>query len=149
MSVKDRGVGTREQVLTILIACWWYGSSKSSSLSSTEVWLKSTISLVGLGEKLGTDPRIGQPMCCRLCREPFFSGAVGSIQIYRRLMKGCHVWELLVGSVHWTYVDWRGKRTCRVDRVSPCMVYINSNHRDSRIWVTVCLWLPSRSNLLD
>jgi hypothetical protein len=36
----------------------------------------STASLVGSGEKLGTDPRIGQPACWGLCREPFFSGAV-------------------------------------------------------------------------
>jgi hypothetical protein len=27
-------------------------------------------------EKLGMDPRIGQPVCCELCQEPFFSGAV-------------------------------------------------------------------------
>jgi hypothetical protein len=33
-------------------------------------------SLVGSGEKLGTDPCIGQPTCCGLCQEPFFSGAV-------------------------------------------------------------------------
>jgi hypothetical protein len=35
-----------------------------------------TASLVGLGEKLSTDPRVGQPVCCGLCREPLFSGAV-------------------------------------------------------------------------
>jgi hypothetical protein len=35
-----------------------------------------TTSLVGSGEKLATDLRIGQPMCCGLCREPFLSGAV-------------------------------------------------------------------------
>jgi hypothetical protein len=33
-------------------------------------------SLAGSGEKMGTDPRIGQLACCGLCREPFFSGAV-------------------------------------------------------------------------
>jgi hypothetical protein len=38
-----------------------------------------TASLVGSGEKLGTDPRIGQPARCGLCREPFFSGAVGML----------------------------------------------------------------------
>jgi hypothetical protein len=32
--------------------------------------------LVGSVEKLGTDPRIGQPACCELCREPFFLRAV-------------------------------------------------------------------------
>jgi hypothetical protein len=34
-------------------------------------------SLAGSGEKLGTDPRIGQPACCRLCREPFFLRSSG------------------------------------------------------------------------
>jgi hypothetical protein len=34
-----------------------YGSSKPSSLSTTEAWLKLTASLVNSGEKLGTDPR--------------------------------------------------------------------------------------------
>jgi hypothetical protein len=28
------------------------------------------------GEKLGMDPWIGQPVCCGLCQQPFFSGAV-------------------------------------------------------------------------
>jgi hypothetical protein len=69
VSVKSREVGTREQVLNVPIACWRYGLSKPSSLSSTESWLKSTDSLVVLGEKLGTDPQIGQPACCGLCRE--------------------------------------------------------------------------------
>jgi hypothetical protein len=32
----------------------------------------STASLVGLGEKLSMDSRIGQSVCCRLCRELFF-----------------------------------------------------------------------------
>jgi hypothetical protein len=36
----------------------------------------STASLVGSGEKLGIDPRIGQSAYCGLCREPFFLGAV-------------------------------------------------------------------------
>jgi hypothetical protein len=37
-----------------------YGSNKHSSS----------------GEKLGTDSRIGQPVCCGLCWKPFFSGPV-------------------------------------------------------------------------
>jgi hypothetical protein len=28
VSVKNRWVGPREQVLNVLIACWWYGPSK-------------------------------------------------------------------------------------------------------------------------
>jgi hypothetical protein len=56
-------------------------------------------SLAGSGEKLGADLRIGQPARCGLCREPFFSGAVGSVQICRRLAKGCHVRGPPAGSV--------------------------------------------------
>jgi hypothetical protein len=36
-----------------------------------------------------------------------------------------------------------------VDQVFSCMVYIDLNRHDSRIWVTACSWLPSCSNLLD
>jgi hypothetical protein len=126
-----------------------YGSSKPSSWSSTEAWLKSTASLVGSGEKLGMDPWINQPAQCGLCREPIFSGAVGSVQFCRWLMKGCHLRGLSVGSVCQAYVDRRGKHTCCVDWVFPCRVYIDSNHYDSQIWVTACSWLPSSSNLLD
>jgi hypothetical protein len=90
-------------------------------------------SLAGLGEKLGTDPRIGQLACCGLCREPFFLGALGSVQIYRRLVKGCHVQGPPAGSIRRAYVDWCGKRTCCVGRVFPCRVYIDSNRQDSQI----------------
>jgi hypothetical protein len=51
-----------------------------------------TDSFVGSGEKLGTDSRVGQPTCCGLCKEPFFSGAVGSIQICQHLTKDCYMW---------------------------------------------------------
>jgi hypothetical protein len=100
VSVKNQWVGPHEQVLNIPIAWWWYGSSKPSSLSLTEAWLKSTASLVGLGEKLGTNPWIGQSAWCELYQEPFFSKAVGSVQVCQRLVKGCHVRGLAVGSVH-------------------------------------------------
>jgi hypothetical protein len=73
-----------------------------------------------------------------LCQESFFSRAVGSVQRCWWLVKGCHVHELPAESVRQAYVDWRAKCTCHVDRVFPCRVYIDSNHRDSRIWVTAC-----------
>jgi hypothetical protein len=79
------------------------------------------------------DPQIGQPACCGLCREPFFSGAVGSVQICRCLVKGCHVQGPLIGSVCRAYVDWCGKRTSLIGRVFPYRVYIDSNRRDSQI----------------
>jgi hypothetical protein len=133
VSIKDRSVGPYEQVLNVPIACRRYGPGKPSSWSSSGAWLTPPTLLAGSGEKLGMDPWIGQPACWRLCREPFFSGAVRSVQICRCLMKGCHVRGPPAGSVHRAYVDWRGKRTCRVGRVFPYIVYIDSNHRDSQI----------------
>jgi hypothetical protein len=41
-----------------------------------------------LREKLGMDPRIGQPACCGLCQELFFSGAVALSIIVDDFMKG-------------------------------------------------------------
>jgi hypothetical protein len=47
-----------------------------------------TASMAILREKLGTDPRIGQPTCCELCREPFFSGAVVLLNSLDDYVKG-------------------------------------------------------------
>jgi hypothetical protein len=58
--VKDRWIGPHEQVLNVPITYWYYGPSKPSSLTSTEGDFTLTASMVGLGEKLGTDPQIGQ-----------------------------------------------------------------------------------------
>jgi hypothetical protein len=69
----------------------------------------------------------------RWSSEALFSGAVVSLQPCRQLIKGCHIRGPPAGSVRWAYVDWRGKRMCHIGRVFPCMVYIDSNRRDSRI----------------
>jgi hypothetical protein len=92
-----------------------------------------TASLVDSGEKLGTDPRINHPTCCGLCQEPIFSGAVALLNSIANCVKGCHVRRLPAGTIPWAYVDYRGKRTCHVDQVFPCRVYIDSNRRDSQI----------------
>jgi hypothetical protein len=62
-----------------------------------------------------------------------FLGSSDSVQLCRRLMEGCHVRGPPTGSVRRAYVDWCGKRMCRVGRVFPCRVYIDLNRRDSRI----------------
>jgi hypothetical protein len=56
-----------------------------------------------------------------------------SVQLCRRLVKGCHVRGPPEGSVRRTYVDWRVKRTCHVGRIFPGRVYIDLNRRDSQI----------------
>jgi hypothetical protein len=55
VSVKDRWVGLREQVLKVPITCWRYVLGKPSSRLSTETCLFPTTSLAVMGEKLGTD----------------------------------------------------------------------------------------------
>jgi hypothetical protein len=54
----------------------------------------STASMAGSGEKLDTDPRIGQPACCGLCQEPFFSGAVVMLNSVDDCVKGCYMWTM-------------------------------------------------------
>jgi hypothetical protein len=75
--------------------------------------------MTALGEKLGTDPWIGQSVCCGLCQEPFFSGTMTLSIVVDDFMKGCNVRGMPTGSIHGVYMDWRGKRTCHVDRVFP------------------------------
>jgi hypothetical protein len=74
-----------------------------------------------------------------------FLGSSDSVQLCRRLVESCNVRGPPARSVRWAYMDWCGKRMCRVGRVFPCRVYIDSNRRDSQIWVTACLWQSSRS----
>jgi hypothetical protein len=136
-----------EQVLNVPIACRWYGPGKPSNWLLTEGGFTPTTSMVGSGEKLGTNPWIGQLACCRLCRESFFSGAVALPIAVDDFVKGYHVRGLPAESMQWAYVDWRGKRMCHIGRIFPCRVYINLNRHDSRIWVTACLWQSSRRQL--
>jgi hypothetical protein len=90
VSVKDRWVGPREQVLNVLIACQRYVPGNPSSLSSTEGGFTVTASMAILGEKLGTDLQIGQLTCFGLCQGPFFLGAVALSIAIDNFQKGCY-----------------------------------------------------------
>jgi hypothetical protein len=72
------------------------------------------------GEKLGGAHESISRWAEDVVDSPFFSGAVGSIQLHWVSMKGCHVW--LVVSVYVSYVLGFS-----------CGMYINSNRRDSGI----------------
>jgi hypothetical protein len=67
-----------------------YGPSKPSSLTSTEGGFTPTTSMVGLGKKLDTYPRISQSACYGLGREPFFSGAVALSIATDDFVKSCY-----------------------------------------------------------
>jgi hypothetical protein len=43
-----------------------------------------------------------------------FLGSSESVQLCWVGVKGCRIRGLPAGSIHQTYVDWHGKRTCRV-----------------------------------
>jgi hypothetical protein len=51
-----------------------------------------------MGEKLGTDSRIGQLACYGLCWEPFFSGVVVLFKSIDDYAKGCYA--LTVGDTY-------------------------------------------------
>jgi hypothetical protein len=78
-----------------------------------------------------------------------FLGSSDSVQLCRRLMKGCHIRGLPVGSIRQAYMDWHGNHMCRVDRVFPYKVYIDSNRRDSRIRVSLVCGSHHVDNLMN
>jgi hypothetical protein len=90
VSVKDRWVGPREQVLNVLIASWYMGPISLVACRQQRVTLPPLLQWLPRGEKLGMDPRIGQPSCARLYREPFFLGVVVLFITVDDFMKGCY-----------------------------------------------------------
>jgi hypothetical protein len=98
-----------------------------------------------LGRETGYRPTDRPAGVLRIVSGALFLGSSDSVQLCRRLVKGCHIRGLSAWSLCRAYVDWCGKRTCHVGRVFPCRVYIDSNRRNSRIWVTACLWHSSHS----
>jgi hypothetical protein len=67
-----------------------YGPSKPNAPMSTEGDFTPTASMVVLGEKMDTDPRISQPSCYRLGQESFFSVAVTLSIAVDGFTKGCY-----------------------------------------------------------
>jgi hypothetical protein len=88
-----------------------YGPSKPNSLPSIEGGFTLTASMANLGEKLGTDPWIGQPTYYRSCREPFFSRAMALSIVVVDFVKGHHV----RGQPAWSVCGcmWTGARSVR------------------------------------
>jgi uncharacterized membrane protein YqaE (UPF0057 family) len=149
VSVKDQGVGTHEQVLNVPITCWWYVPSKPSSRPLIDAWLCPHCFIGWLGREAGYIPTDRSANALWIVSGALFLGSSGPAQLCWWLVKDYHIRGSPTGSVCRVYVDWHGKRTCRVGQVFPCRVCIDSNHYDSWIWVTDCSWLPSSSNLLD
>jgi hypothetical protein len=88
MSVKDHWIGTHEQVLKVLIACWYYGPNKSSSLPSTEDCLYPHCFNGCLGREAGYGSTDQSAVCCGSGQEPFFSGEMTLSNVVDDYAKG-------------------------------------------------------------
>jgi hypothetical protein len=110
-----------------------------------DAWLCPHCFIGWLGREAGYGPVDRSATRCGLCREPFFSRAVSLLNFVN------DSWKVA------TYGDcpqeaYTGRKGTGVGSVRgvlvgffPCRVYIDLNHRDSRIWVTAYLWQSSRS----
>jgi hypothetical protein len=112
VSVKNRWVGSCEQVLNVLIACWWYRPSKLSSLPSTWAWLKRTASVVVLGEKQRWAPQATQSGWEVESGAVFHEGSA-SVQPCWRPMKCCYTRTTLDTYGQGRYAD-RAWKVCGV-----------------------------------
>jgi hypothetical protein len=89
-SFKNRWVDPREQVLNVPIACRRFGPISPVAGCQQKVCFAPTASMAILGEKLGRNPWIGQPVCYGLCREIFFSGAVALLNFVDDCTNCCY-----------------------------------------------------------
>jgi hypothetical protein len=124
VSVKDRGVGTREQVLNVSIACWYMGP----------------VSLIACRRQLcdflhcfyGCERERNWMGTRRSVKSFFFLGSItlsNSVGDSRKVgIRGLHEIRMVEGHTR------TKRRKCMAYWSGfPCRVYIDSNHRDSRI----------------
>jgi hypothetical protein len=121
-----------------------YGSSKPSSLLSTDIWFCPHCFIGWLRRETGYGPIDQSASVLWIVSGALFLGSSDPAQLCWWLR------EMLLHMEHVRYVwSWtiRGLSmgsVWRIGRVFPYRVYIDSNRRDSRIWVTACLWQSSR-----
>jgi hypothetical protein len=144
VSIKDRWIDLCEQVLNVSIACRRYEPGKPSSRSSIEGWLCSHCFNSCLGRKIGYRPVDRSAVVLW----------IGSGALFREqwpcLTLLTTTWMVTIRWSRKIRMVWDHTQTEREMRVVcwlgfPYRVYINLNHRDSRIWVTTCSWQSSRS----
>jgi hypothetical protein len=148
MSVKDRWVGPVEQTLNVPIACRWYGPGKPSSLLSIDVWLSPLL------HWLAQERKWVRTRGSVIWRAMDYVGSPFSQErwVYSTLSM---THERLLYVDHMRYVWSRAIRgpdvesLWRVGWVFPCRVNIDSNHRDTQIWVTAYSWQSSHSKLME
>jgi hypothetical protein len=126
-----------------------YEPSNPSSLLLTVVWLSPLLLWLWGWEKLDGDTQINQLACWGCSREFFFLVSSDSVQLCWRLREGLlyvdrvrYVWSRIIHGLS-VKIMWR------IGRVFPCMVYIDSNRRNSRIWVSLVCGSHHVDNLMN
>jgi hypothetical protein len=122
-------------MVNLVAYCWWMFDFLHCFIG----WLRRVT---------GYGPADRSAGVLRIVSGALFLESSDSVQLCRRLVEGWHIRGPPAGSVRWAYVDCGGKRTCHVGRVFPCRVYIDSNRRDSRIWVTLICGSLHVANLM-
>jgi hypothetical protein len=92
--------------VNIVACCWWMLGFLHCFIG----WL---------GRETGYGPADRSVGVLWIVSEALFLGSSDYVQLCWWLMKGCHVRGLPAWSVRRAYMDWGGKRTCLVGRVSP------------------------------
>jgi hypothetical protein len=138
VSVKDRWVGPCEQVLNVLIVCQRYGPGKPSSRSSIEDWLCPHCFYDCLGRETEYEPMDRSVGVLWIVSGALFLGAVTLLISIETTLNVATRWPR---EIHMIWDHTRTEREMRVACWSgfPCRMYINSNHRDSWIWVVTYL----------
>jgi hypothetical protein len=102
--------------VNLAVCCWWMFNFLHCFIG----WLERE---TGYGP---VDRSVGMLW---IVSRALFLGSSDFVQLCRWLMEGCHVRGPHAGSVRQAYVDWRGKRTCRVGQVF--------SHISNRLFVAV------------
>jgi hypothetical protein len=148
VSVKGRWVGPHGQVSNVPIAYWWYEPSKHISLPSTDAWLYPHYFISWLRRETGYESMDRSADVLRIVSGAPFLRCSNPAQLCWWLR------ERLLYVDHVRYVRSRAirrssvKSMWHVGRVFLCRVYIDSNHRDSQIWVPLVRGSHYEDNLM-
>jgi hypothetical protein len=145
VSVKDPWVGPREQVLNVSITCWYMIPVSWCSFVTTWLNLLSSMPRLSRGrenEVTQDDSQASMSLVAKTssrCRRPVLT-SWGLAKICYTCTT-CDVWsETMRGS--------RVESVWHVVHVFPCRLYIDLNHHDSRIWVSLICGSHHVDNLI-
>jgi hypothetical protein len=133
--LRTDGLGPVSKYWTYRSDACVYGPSKPSSLSSTDACLCPHCFNGWLERETGYGPtdRSADVLWIMLW-------AVALLNSVDDYAKSCYMWITWDTYGRGLYTDQALKACGVLVKVFPYMMYIDSNRRNSRIWVTTCLW---------